>query len=293
MRIGLSLPGMLGDYDRERFLQWCHRIEGDGWDTLGMGERIAYRNHEMFTTLSAAAAVTERVRIAATLVVLPMHSEVWVAKQAATLDVLSGGRLTLGVGVGGREEDYRALGRSFQRRFDRLDAQVARLRELWAGEPPGEGLDEVGPRPVQDAIPILSGALGPRSLRRSARWADGIAGFELDPNPKSLARWRAGVDGAWEEAGRDRSPYRMTSFWFALGDDPEAQLRSYARHYLGVFGEELAGAMADACTVAGADALRRAVAACREAGVDEIQLVPTTSDPAELDRLAAAIADVR
>jgi len=293
MRIGLSLPGMLGDVDRACFLQWCHRIEGDGWDTLGLGERIAYRNLEMFTSLAAAATVTERVRIAATLVILPMHSEAWVAKQIATLDVLSGGRVTLGVGVGGREEDYRALGRSFSRRFDRLDEQVTRLRELWAGAPPGDGLDPIGPRPVQDPIPVLSGAMGPRSLRRSARWADGIAGFELDPTPESLRRWRAGVDAAWEGAGRAEPPYRMTSFWFALGDEPEAQLRRYGRHYLGVFGDDVAAAMADACTVAGADALRRAVASCREAGVDEIQLVPTTSDPHELDRLAAALADVR
>ena len=111
MKIGWSLPTMLGGLDRDTVLTWSREIERRGYDTIGFGERIAYRNLELFTVLSAAAAVTERVRIMSTIVVLPMHSEVWVAKQSATLDVVSGGRYTLGVGVGGREEDYRALGR--------------------------------------------------------------------------------------------------------------------------------------------------------------------------------------
>src|SRR5690349_21363333 len=158
---------MLDGVDRSTILDWSRRIEADGYDAIGFGERIAYRNLEMFSTLSAAAAVTERVDLAATVVVLPMHSEVWVAKQMATLDVLSGGRAVLGVGVGGRQEDYDALGRSFARRFDRIDEQVHRIRRLWDGEPAGDGLDPVGPTPLHP-IPILSGALGPKSLARSA-----------------------------------------------------------------------------------------------------------------------------
>ena len=158
MKIGWSLPTMLGDLDRDTVLTWSREIERRGYDTIGFGERIAYRNLELFTVLSAAAAVTERVRIMSTIVVLPMHSEVWVAKQSATLDVVSGGRYTLGVGVGGREEDYRALGRDASRRPIRLDAQVATMRRVWAGHPPVEGVDPVGPTPVQTPIPILSGA---------------------------------------------------------------------------------------------------------------------------------------
>jgi alkanesulfonate monooxygenase SsuD/methylene tetrahydromethanopterin reductase-like flavin-dependent oxidoreductase (luciferase family) len=90
MRIGLALPAMLHGLDRRLVLDWARRIEADGYSSVGFGERIAYRNLEMFSVLSAAAAVTERVDIAASVVVLPMHSEVWVAKQMATLDVISG-----------------------------------------------------------------------------------------------------------------------------------------------------------------------------------------------------------
>ena len=290
MRIGLSLPTMLPGLDGPTVFEWCRRIEADGYDTLGFGERIAYHNLELFTTLSAAAAVTERVRITSTIVVLPMHSEVWVAKQTASLDVLSGGRVTLGVGVGGRSEDYDALGRSFDRRFDRMDAQVGRIRSLWRGEPPADGLDPVGPRPVQAHIPILSGALGAKSIARSARWADGVAGFELDPSAAAFEGAIDRVAAAWETAGRDAAPYQMTSWWFALGDGSAERLRSYAHGYLRVFGDELADAMADICTCAGPDALLRAVDAAEEAGMDEIQLVPTSADLGELDRLAEVLA---
>ncbi|HKY14862.1 MAG TPA: LLM class flavin-dependent oxidoreductase [Microthrixaceae bacterium] len=289
MKIGLSLPTMLSGLDRETVLGWCRRIEGDGYSTIGFGERIAYHNLELFSVLSAAAAVTERVRIASTIVVLPLHSAVWVAKQTATLDVLSGGRVTLGVGVGGRSEDYEAVGSPFERRFDRLDAQVASIRSLWAGEAPADGLDPVGPATVQAHIPILSGAMGPKSLARSARWADGIAGFETDPSRAALEASRDRMDRAWHEAGRTSEPYRMTSFWFAVGDDGPERLGSYARDYLGVFGPELADALAASCTAHSADAVRAAIRDAASLGFDEIQLVPTTADLGELDRLSSIV----
>jgi len=277
---------MMAGIDRATVLEWCRRIEADGYSTIGFGERIAYQNLELFSVLSVAAAVTERVTLMSSIVVLPMHAEAWVAKQSATLDVLSGGRYTLGVGVGGRNEDYRAMGSSFERRFDRLDAQIARIRSMWAQQPPGEGLDPIGPSPVQSHLPILSGAMGPRSIARSARWADGIAGFEMDPTAAALGRSATAMTEAWERAERDTAPYRMTSFWCALGDDASAQLRGYASGYLSVFGAELADALAASCSAAGPDAIRRAIDDAREAGFDEIQLVPTTADINELDRMA-------
>ena len=291
MRIGLAVPAMLDGLDRPALLAWARRIEADGYATLGFGERIAYRNLEMFTVLSAAAAVTERVDIAASVVVLPLHSEVWVAKQMATLDLVSGGRAVLGVGVGGRSEDYAALGRSLERRWDRLDEQVARIRSLWDGEPPGRGLDPVGPPPTR-RIPIMSAGVGPRSLARSARWADGIDGFELDPNPTALDAAAHRVRDAWTAAGRTDAPVVMTSWWFALGADPVAQLHRYARHYLGVFGADLAGRLATSCTAAGPAAVRAAVEAAAAAGYDEIQLVPTTIDLGDLDALTELLADL-
>lgn len=291
MKIGLSLPTMLGGVTGTEVVEWSRRIESDGWDTIGLGERISYQNLEMFSTLAAAAAVTERVGIASTITILPMHSEVWVAKTAATLQVLSGGRFTLGVGVGGRSEDYDAMGASFRRRFAKLDEQVAKVRQIWSGMEPAPGLDPVGPTVTPTEIPILSGALGPKSLRRAAEWADGIAGFELDPSADALTGSRDRILRAWDDAGKD-APYLMTSFWIALGPDGEAQLRNYARGYLGVFGEEMADAMASMASGFG-DNVARGVEAAYEAGYDEVQLVPTTSDIGELDRISEALTPIR
>lgn len=291
MRIGLALPAMLDGLDRDGLLGWARRIEDDGYATIGFGDRIAYRNLDLFTTLAAAAAVTERVHLLASVVVLPMHSEVAVAKQAATLDLISDGRLTLGVGVGGRVEDYAAVGRSSHRRWQRLDEQVARLRALWAGEPPVAGLDPVGPTPAR-RIPILSAGVGPRSMARSAAWADGLDHFELDPSLPALAAAADRTRAAWDAAGRTEAPTLMSSWWIALGPEPEAQLRGYAEHYLGIFGADLAGALARSCTSAGPSAIRGAVEAAAEAGYDEIQLVPTSTDLAQLDQLTELLADL-
>jgi alkanesulfonate monooxygenase SsuD/methylene tetrahydromethanopterin reductase-like flavin-dependent oxidoreductase (luciferase family) len=291
MRIGVALPAMLDGLDRRLLLEWARRIEADGYATVGFGERISYRNLELFTVLGAAAAVTERVDIAASVVVLPLHSEVWIAKQMATLDVVSGGRAVLGVGVGGRTQDYAALGRSSERRWDRLDAQVARIRGLWEGEPPADALDPVGPPPVH-RIPIISAGVGPKSLARSAAWADGTTGFELDPSADGLTAAAARTREAWRAAGRAEAPHVMTSWWFSLAAGPLQQLHDYARHYLGVFGPDLADSLARSCTAAGPDAVRAAVVAASEAGYDEIQLAPTSTDLAELDALSALLDDL-
>jgi alkanesulfonate monooxygenase SsuD/methylene tetrahydromethanopterin reductase-like flavin-dependent oxidoreductase (luciferase family) len=291
MRIGLALPAMLDGLEGRSLLEWARRIEADGYSTIGFGERVAYRNLEMLSVLSAAAAVTERVDIAASVVVLPMHSEVQVAKQIATLDLISGARAVLGVGVGGRSEDYAAVDAPFDRRWDRLDAQVARIRRIWDGEPAVPGQAAVGPPPVH-RIPIMSAGVGPRSLARSATWADGINGFELDPSPTALSAAAGRTRAAWDAAGRTKAPVVMTSWWIALGPDPLPQLQAYARHYLGVFGPALAEALAASCTSAGPDAVRAAVEAAAAAGYDEIQLVPTVTDLTQLDELTALLSDL-
>ncbi|WP_131832007.1 LLM class flavin-dependent oxidoreductase, partial [Mycobacteroides abscessus] len=133
MDIGIALPFMCRDYTRESTITWARLADEGPFSTISSGERISYHNQDMWVTLAAAAAVTERVRILANVSVLPAHPVPLVAKQAATLDVLSEGRFILGVGVGGREHDYRCLDASFGRRHQRLDDQVAELRRLWRG----------------------------------------------------------------------------------------------------------------------------------------------------------------
>ena len=116
MRVGLALPSMVPGLTRDVLLAWMRGVDAGPFSVLAAGERIAYPNQEMMTLLAGAATVTERVRIEATVSVAPMHSAIHLAKQAATIDVLSNGRFVLGVGVGGRDEDYRAMERPFTRR---------------------------------------------------------------------------------------------------------------------------------------------------------------------------------
>jgi len=286
----MTLPSMARGCDRAAVLAWCRGIDAGPFASLACGERVTFHNAEMRTLLGAAAALTERVRIVPTLYVLPMHAAAQVAKEVATLDVLSGGRVTLTVGVGGREHDYRASGASFAGRFARLDAQVAELRRLWSGEPPFAGADPVGPAPLQPGgPPIWAGAMGPKSLGRAARWADGVAGFSLAGDPEQVVRSFRAADAAWREAGRSERPRRVTGFWYALGDGARERLRAYAVDYLRIFGEPAARAIAESLRIDSVGVFRETLAAIAEAGCDELLLVPTSADPAELDRTLAAL----
>jgi alkanesulfonate monooxygenase SsuD/methylene tetrahydromethanopterin reductase-like flavin-dependent oxidoreductase (luciferase family) len=290
MQIGMTLPAMARGCDRAATLAWCRGIDAGPFASLAYGERVTYFNPEMRTLLGAAAALTERVRIIPSLYVLPMHPVAQVAKEVATLDVLSGGRVTLAVGVGGREHDYRALEAPFEGRFARLDAQVAELRRLWSGAPTFEGADPIGPAPLQaGGPPIWAGAMGPKSLQRVAHWADGVAGFSLAGDPQQIAQSFEAADAAWQAAGRVERPRRVSGFWYALGDGARDRLASYAVDYLRIFGEQAARAIAQTLRVDSVEIFRETVAEIASLGCDELLLVPTSADPAELDRTIAAL----
>jgi alkanesulfonate monooxygenase SsuD/methylene tetrahydromethanopterin reductase-like flavin-dependent oxidoreductase (luciferase family) len=209
----------------------------------------------------------------------------------ATVDVLSDGRLTVGVGVGGRDQDYAALGVPFEQRFARVDEQVGVMQRVWRGETVVEGLPPIGPVPVQPGgPPLLSAAMGPKSLARSARWADGLAGFDLAPDPAGVDALFRNAEAAWSDAGRTDPPWLSTSSWFALGDGASERLFGYAFDYLSNFGEKTARALAGLCRLSDAGAIRETFAALSETGCDEVVLVPTTADITELDRLLDALA---
>lgn len=291
MDIAMTLPTML-PHGRREFVSWCRQIDEGPWSSLAVPERVTFPSHSLLVQLAGAAALTERARLWTTLVVLPAHSEVQVAKDMASVDRLAGGRLTLGVGVGGRQQDYRALGADFARRWPRMDDQVARMRAIWAQEPPFEGSDPVGPPPVQPGgPPVVAGVVGPKATARAARWAAGVN----DPSSitavdeQALAGQRQKVIDAWAAAGRADPPHFSTNLWFALGSDAPDRLSGYVYRYLRIFDEGFARQTAERAPVHSSAALRDAVEAARRAGCDELFLVPTTADPAELDRAREAL----
>jgi alkanesulfonate monooxygenase SsuD/methylene tetrahydromethanopterin reductase-like flavin-dependent oxidoreductase (luciferase family) len=289
--IAMTLPTML-PHGRDEVLAWCRKVDEGPWSSLAVPERVNYTSHALTVQLAAAAALTERVRLQTTIMVLPSHNEVQVAKDLASVDRLCQGRLTVGVGVGGREQDYRAIGGDFSRRWQRMDDQVARMRRVWAQEPPFEGADPVGPPPVQPGgPPFVAGVSGPKALARAARWAVGVddPSAIIAVDASALAGQRQKVVDAWRAAGRDGPPYFASSLWYALGAGAKEQLASYIYDYMKIYGDGLARDLASMAPVHSPAALREAMDAAREAGCDEFWLVPTTADPEELDRTREAL----
>lgn len=286
MQISMTLPTML-PHDRADVLAWCRAVDEGPYAGLAVPERITYPSHSWIVQLSAAATLTERVRLWTTIVILPAHDAVETAKHLASVDRLCDGRLTVGVGVGGREHDYRAIGADLRNRWARMDEQVARMQEIWSGEPPFPGAEPVGPQPVQDGgPPLVAGVLGPKALARAARWAAGVddstSVFGVDADAVGAAYER--IRTAWAAAGRAEPPHISASLWYALGDDAAERLSGYCYDYMRVFGDDLARDLAAATTCHTPQALRDAVTTLDELGCDELFLVPTTTDVTELDR---------
>lgn len=287
MDLSVTLPTMRSGLDRGLTDAWCEAIEEGPFRSLAVGERVAFDNLDMHTVLSYAAARTERVRIGSTITILPMHPVALVAKRMATLDVLSGGRVDLVVGVGGREQDFRCAERPFRRRHQTLDEQVDELRRLWAGGPAHDGAPAVGPAPVQPGgPPVYASALGPKSMARAARWADGNMGFTLSPDTDDHEAVFDATRAEWTAAGRDTGPRISTSFFYSVEPDAGAVLREYAYRYLRIFGDETAAMMAGMCSAAGLDRIASSLSRLADAGCDEVYLVPTTLDPAHLRDVA-------
>ena len=161
--------------------------------------------------LTFAAAHSQRITLATGILLLPEHNPLLVAKQAATLDVLSGGRFALGVGVGWSAEEFAALGVPFARRGARTDEYVAAIRQVWTksvatfrGEFTHFESVRVNPRPVRDrAVPVIVGGTTDASLRRMAAIGDGWYGFSV-PSAEIPDRI-AVLTEQCRRAGRDHS----------------------------------------------------------------------------------------
>lgn len=292
MKVGVAVPQMAEGYGPGTTVDWARGIDAGPFSSVSAGERVTFGNPEMTATLAACAVVTEHVRIFANLWVLPQHAMPMVAQQIGTLDQLARGRLDVAVGVGARDDDYRALGREFSGRHSRLDSNVAELRQLLAGQPPFEGAEPVGPLPIQPGGPrILSGAMGPKAMRRAARWADGVSGFDIAGDARAIGRVNDLADECWGEAGREVPPTKISGCFVAVGVDDSAEtLRSFTARYLGFLGPELADAIAATAKTSTSDALRKVLDGAEQAGCNEFIVVPATTDLRCLDSVADIVA---
>ncbi|MBI2911383.1 MAG: LLM class flavin-dependent oxidoreductase, partial [Chloroflexi bacterium] len=145
MQVAIGLPATIPGVSGEVILEWARRADAGPFSSVGILDRLVYANFEPLVTLAAVAGATRRIRLMTGILIAPLRNAGFLAKQAASLDALSGGRLTLGVAVGGREDDYRLAGAARGNRGRRFDQQLALMRRIWAGEPAGEGVGPVGP----------------------------------------------------------------------------------------------------------------------------------------------------
>jgi alkanesulfonate monooxygenase SsuD/methylene tetrahydromethanopterin reductase-like flavin-dependent oxidoreductase (luciferase family) len=255
-------------------VDWARRAEEGPFTSLGVVDRLVYDSTDPLVALAAAAAVTSRVRLVTMVVIGPIRPAAVLAAQAASLDALSDGRLTLGVSLGARRDDYEAAGAAWAGRGRSLSDQLGVMREIWEDT-------RIGPRPATPGGPevLVGGGSGP-SFARAARYADGYVHGGGPPRAFATAAGRARA--AWTEAGRPGAPALWGQSYFSLAD-PDAGA-TYLRHYYaftGVFAERVAAGL-----LTTPKAIREHLAGYEDAGCDELVLLPATSDPTELERLA-------
>ncbi len=287
MDIGIGLPNTVPGTEGSTLVDWARSAERAGFSTLGTIGRIVYPNYEELVALSAAAAVTSRIRLTTAVLLAPLYANaVLLAKQAASLDRLSGGRLVLGLGLGGREDDFTASGLSARGRGRRLEQQVELMRRVWSGEKFGDA-GGIGPEPARPGGPeLILGGATPASFARVARLGDGwIMG---GGTPEMFAQGAAAVEEAWRRAGRAGRPRTITLAYFALGPDARAQADGYLHHYYAWLGDFAGRIAAGAAT--SAEMVRSYAAAFESGGCDEVIFMPTASRLDQVTQLAEAIA---
>jgi alkanesulfonate monooxygenase SsuD/methylene tetrahydromethanopterin reductase-like flavin-dependent oxidoreductase (luciferase family) len=284
MKIGIGLPNTVPGTEGGDMRDWAMRAEGAGFSTLGTIDRIVYGNHEPLTALAYAAAVTERIGLLTSVLLAPLRSNTaLLAKQAASIDVLSGGRLTLGLAVGGREDDFDVSGVDFHKRGAIFDRQLDEMHRLWRGEKVGFA-GGVGPQPRDGRPELVIGGGSGAAFRRAAQNAGWMMG---GGPPDRFAGELEKLNAAWSEAGRSGEPRKPALGYFGLGDGANDQIHRYITDYYGFLGA-YAAQMA-ASVPASPQAVKDVVATFEQAGCDEFVLFPTSSDPAQVDLLAEAV----
>jgi alkanesulfonate monooxygenase SsuD/methylene tetrahydromethanopterin reductase-like flavin-dependent oxidoreductase (luciferase family) len=287
MDIGIGLPATIPGVAGRDVIDWAQRADAGPYSSLGIIDRLVYPNYEPLIALAAAAAVTRRIRLLPSVLLAPLHNPGVLAKQVASLDALSEGRVTLGVGVGGREDDFRAAPASFHDRGKRLETQLELMRRAWAGEPLAEDVGAIGPPAVQPGgPPVLIGGNSPAAVRRVARWGQGfIAGGAPPEQAKTLYDLAA---AAWTEAGRPGRPRFVGGMYWALGPDAGERAAAYIRDYYAFLGPMVEGFAAGIPSTP--EAIRGAIAAYAAVGMNELLLWPCVPDLDQVDRLAAVVA---
>ncbi|WP_020673751.1 LLM class flavin-dependent oxidoreductase [Amycolatopsis nigrescens] len=285
MDVGVGLPTMIAGTHRRALIDWAVAADQAGFSTLAVLDRLVYDCWEPLVTLGVAAAVTERINLLSSVLLAPYRTDTAVlAKQAATVNLASAGRLTLGMAVGLREDDYDATGASYPDRGRRLDEMTRRMTAIWAGERVTDSPQPIGPM----LAPALAfGGQSEPAVRRAARLGRSwIAG---GTSPMRYAKTLAWAREVWEADGRTEEPRNIALCYYAVGEGAEERVRDYLGPYYSFVGEGFASRVISQA-VTSTDGLRAAVDRYREAGCDEVLFFPCANELGQLEALAEAAA---
>ncbi len=278
MKVGVGLPNAVPGTSGEQLVEFARRADQRGFSSLGTIDRVVYGNYEPLAALAAAAVVTERIGLLTSVMLGPLRlNAVQTAKQALSINALSGGRLTLGIGVGARGDDFEASGVEYEDTGSKMEEMLGYLTGAFENE-------QIGPR-VAGAPRILIGGHVEASFRRAAKYGEGwIAG---GAPPDHYAEMVAAVKEAWSDAGRDGEPQLAGLAYYSLGSDGEENANSYLNDYYAFLGEETAQMIAGSAAT-NAETARGYLSAFEDAGCGELILFPCSADPEQADLLAEA-----
>jgi alkanesulfonate monooxygenase SsuD/methylene tetrahydromethanopterin reductase-like flavin-dependent oxidoreductase (luciferase family) len=280
MKIGVGLPAYIPWVKSDDILEWARRADEGPFSSLGLIDRLVYPNYDPLITFAAAAAVTQRIRLTTTVLLAPIRNTAVLAKEAASLDALSGGRLTLGLGVGRREDDYLATQAPYHGRGQRLAKQIELMKQVWNGQPIYESVGAIGPAPVQKGGPeLLIGGYSEIAIRRVGRLADGyISGGISDP--KKSREFYLIAEKAWRDAGRPGTPRHVGAVYIALGGDAVDKAEEYLQSYYGQ-PRQIPNSPQE---------IRDVIHNCADVGMDELFLWPCVPELDQIDRLTEVVA---
>jgi len=290
MRIALGLPSRVPSASGELMLEWVTRAEQLQFSSVVVTDRVVSQALEPLSVLAMAAGATKRIGLMTSVVIGPTRETTLLARQAATIDTLSGGRFTLGLGIGVRDNDYLATGFDFHRRGRRVEEQLPILRRLWAGEPLSNEIGPIGPRSRARGPELLIGGYVPAIVRRIALWGDGYmapGGGE----PEAMLKMWSEIEKAWQQAGRSRKPRWVGASYFALGPNALDHATRYINANYG-YNPELA-ARRLRFLPASRQTVENAIKRQADMGVDEFILRPCAEDLDQMELLAAIAACVR
>ena len=286
MKIGIGLPAAIPQVSGSFILDWAREADAGPFSSLGLVDRIVYKNYEALITLAAVAGVTRRARLVTTVLLAPLRSAGLLAKQGSSLDALSNGRLTLGLGVGSREDDFTATASSFHTRGKDFDAQLAFFERVWSGQEASAEVGPIGPAPVRAGGPeILLGGYSPAGVKRISRWGNGfIAG---GGDPKLADQFFRLTEKSWQEAGRPGKPRLVACSYFGLGENAAERAAATILDYYSFVPERAQNIVST--LPASPEQVRATIQAFAEIGTDELILWPTIPAMDQVARLADII----